>query len=105
MKLDITDKVCVGLNDGDSLPLERCVCGDLSEPWEGLVLDSDPHYKSECPKCGRKMWFSLEIKVWQELREEDRSSNRPLLPYTGEVSEETITLFSGGFPEGVYDDN
>ena len=104
LKLDITDKVRVGLNDGDRMPLERCVCGDESEPWEGLVLDTDPEDKSKCPNCGRKMWFEISIRVFQELREEDRSSNRPLVPYNRPISDELFTIMSGGFSEFDYDD-
>lgn len=104
MKLEITDKVRMGLNDGDRLPLERCVCGDVTEPWEGMVLDTDPEYKSECPECGREMWFSIEIKVWQELREEDRMCNQPLAPYNRPISPELFTIMSGGFPKGDYDE-
>lgn len=102
MKLEITNKVRVGLNDGDSLPLERCVCGQVAGPWE-WILDSDPEYKSECDTCGRKMWFSIEIKVWQELREEDRLHNQPLVPY--KAPKELNAVLFGGFPEGIHDDD
>lgn len=84
MKLEITNKVLVGLNDGDSIPLERCVCGDVSEPWE-FVLHTDKDDPNKCDNCGRKMWFEIEIRVFQEYEPKER----PLAPYTN-MSEELI---------------
>ena len=107
LKLDITDKVLVGgsLEGIEMIPLERCVCGlefpDWAFPlWLG---HSDSGDKATCPNCGRKMWFEVTIKVFQELREEDRLCNQPLAPYNKPISPELFTLLSGGFQEFACD--
>ena len=76
MKLDITNKVLVGLNDGESIPLEKCVCGDVSEPWE-FVLHTDPSDPNKCDICGRKMWFEISIRVFQKVRTEAHPRPEP----------------------------
>ena len=65
--IDITDKVAFGLNDGEFLPFMKCACGETFEPWNFILgMDSDPDYPKECPNCKRKMWFSVEIRVYEE---------------------------------------
>ena len=68
--LDITDKVRFGLNDAEFLPIKRCVCGKTFGHWD-FFIDSDPKYPTECPECGRKMWFALTIRVYQEATPEE----------------------------------
>ena len=65
-KLCITDKVRFGLNDAEFLPIERCICGKTFGHWD-FFIDSDPKHPTACPACGRKMWFSVGITVWQEV--------------------------------------
>ena len=65
--IDITDKVAFGLNNDECLPLKKCACGKEFDWWEFILgMDSDPGYPKECPNCGRKMWFSVKIRVYEE---------------------------------------
>lgn len=64
MDIEITGKVSFGLNDDECLPLKKCACGKEFAHWDfilGVYRDS-PH---ECPDCKRKMYFAVEIKVYE----------------------------------------
>jgi hypothetical protein len=65
--IDVTDKVCFGENDGEWLPLTKCVCGQ--ECWLSLGIYED--MPTECPKCKRQFIFSFRIKVF-ELEKNER---------------------------------
>ena len=60
---DITDKVAFGNNDDEFLPLLQCACGREFDPWS-FVISIYPDNPTECPECKRKLWFSIEIKVY-----------------------------------------
>ena len=55
MKKDVTDIVKYGENDGEWCPLYECICG-YSEQFISLSIYEDE--PDECPKCGRKYFFS-----------------------------------------------
>jgi len=61
---DVTDQVEYGLNDDELLPLKKCICGKTFASWNHLlgVYKDSP---TECPRCKRKYYFSVEIKVFQ----------------------------------------
>ena len=63
MVIDMTDEVVFGGNDGDSLPVQRCVCGKEFAPW-GFMLGMDSDRAKSCPGCGRKMYFEVNIRVF-----------------------------------------
>jgi len=65
---DITDKVEFGLNDDDLLPLLECICGQTFESWT-FLLNADENSPVKCPNCGRKLFFEVEIRVY-EIKEE-----------------------------------
>lgn len=67
---DITDEVEFGLNDGESLPLTKCVCGKKFDFWN-FLLSEGSGYPSECSECGRKMYFEADIKVYEIEKEND----------------------------------
>ena len=62
--IDVTDKVAFENNDDESLPLTKCVCGRVWETWN-FILDADKERLTECPYCKRKLFFDLEIKVYE----------------------------------------
>jgi hypothetical protein len=67
MDIDITTKVQFGDNDGEVLPLSRCVCGKRFDPWTFIlsVYREDP---KECT-CGRKLYFKNVISIFEVVTE------------------------------------
>lgn len=66
--LDVTDRVKCDNNDGELLPLTKCVCGKKFTPWDfvlGIYRD-DPN---ECDRCGRKLYFRNKITVYQVVKD------------------------------------
>ena len=64
MPIDVTPLVDFRLNDDELLPLTRCACGASFQPWDftiGVYADSP----TECPVCGRALYFSVEIHVYE----------------------------------------
>lgn len=68
MRKNITSKVKCNLNDGEFLPLTRCVCGEEFENWD-FLLNMESDSAKECPKCNRKMFFTVDIKVFEVVEE------------------------------------
>ena len=66
---DVTKLVDFGGNDGECLPITKCVCGECFVPWEFFIsICADDAYK--CPSCGRGLYFSLAISVYEVVEEE-----------------------------------
>lgn len=66
---DITSQVDFLNNDDELLPITKCVCGEEFDSWEFCVsiYENEAH---SCPKCGRKFFFRLGIRVF-EVEEEN----------------------------------
>ena len=66
---DVTNLVRFGDNDSECLPITRCVCGATFPAWEFIIgiYDDEPY---GCPKCGRKLYFSVSIRVFEKRDEE-----------------------------------
>lgn len=62
--LNVTSQVNFGDNDGESLPLTRCVCGSQFASWEEIISIYRDH-PWQCPKCGAKLFFSCNVNVYQ----------------------------------------
>jgi len=60
---DITSEVEFG-HKSKSLSLTKCVCGKEFYFWN-FILSEGSDYPSECPECGRKMYFEVNIKVYE----------------------------------------
>jgi len=61
---DVTDVVMWGDNDSEALPILLCACGAEFVPWEHIIsVYRDGAYP--CPKCGRKLYFTMSIKVFE----------------------------------------
>ena len=61
---DVTEVVEFELNDGECLPLTKCVCGCTYSPWD-LILDMGVARTMPC--CGRRLYFSTSIQVSEVL--------------------------------------
>lgn len=72
--VDITDQVeTFGLNDDECLSLTRCVCGEQFEPWD-FILSIYEDSPKECPSCGRQMYFSARIRVYEVQKETEHGN-------------------------------
>ncbi len=68
MRKDITSEVKFDSNDGDSLPLRKCACGATFDSWDFILHEgNDFRDPTECPKCGRKMIFEANIRVYEVM--------------------------------------
>ena len=61
---DITSQVQFGGVDGELLPLTKCACGQEFDYWD-FVLSIYRVEPDVCPNCGRKMYFKLEVTVYE----------------------------------------
>ena len=61
---DITKFVKVGDIDGEHMPLRECACGQQFDYWD-FILSIYPDMPTECPSCGRKMYFSYSVRVYE----------------------------------------
>jgi hypothetical protein len=53
-----------GNPDDESLPLRRCVCGQAFADWRlNLSVYAEDPLTMEC--CGRKLYFSQKITVYE----------------------------------------
>lgn len=68
MNKDVTSQVEFEINDGEILPFTKCICGEEFSPWNFTIsiYDDDPDV---CPKCGRKYFFQLGIRVFEVVEE------------------------------------
>jgi hypothetical protein len=64
-KIDITKNVDFGDVDGYSLPITRCVCGQIFELWNEVLPSLCDGDKWECPSCHRKLVFENSITVYE----------------------------------------
>ena len=63
-KVDVTELVDFGLNDGEYLPIIKCACGAKFDLWE-FSISVYPDAAKACPWCGRRFYFSVYIKVFE----------------------------------------
>jgi hypothetical protein len=61
---DVTHLVRFGDVYDESLPIARCVCGERFPRWD-FIISIYPDSPKECPKCGRKFYFSASVKVFE----------------------------------------
>lgn len=67
--IDVTGLVKFGNNDDECLPLTRCICGQEFGYWEHIIniyRDMAP----PCPNCGRKLYFSFSIRVFEVVSDD-----------------------------------
>ncbi len=68
---EVTNLVEIGSLYEEMLPVTKCVCGAQFGAWwdkapffdiNTCVFDPDIHH---CPKCGRGLYFSVDIHVYE----------------------------------------
>lgn len=67
---DITDQVQYGGDvDDESLPLTRCACGEVFGSWSFVlsIYRDDPRV---CPTCKRKLFFGVNIRVYEVIEQD-----------------------------------
>ncbi len=64
MKTDVTNSVYFGDNDGEALPLLKCVCGQEFQFWDE-ILGTYSDRPWTCAKCGVKLFFNFSIRVFK----------------------------------------
>ena len=64
MDKDVTNLVDFSGNDGELLPITKCVCGEKFVAWNfSISIYRENAYS--CPKCNRKLYLSLAIRVYE----------------------------------------
>lgn len=64
MDIDVTTLVEFDSNDDEVLPLRKCVCGTRFPPWK-LTLSIYRDMPVSCPTCGRQLYFTATIHVYE----------------------------------------
>ena len=62
---DVTSLVEVGSIDDELIPITKCVCGATFKNWGGFVISIYEDMPYRCPKCGRGLYFSIELHVYE----------------------------------------
>jgi hypothetical protein len=67
---DVTEEVDIGSIDDEHLPITKCVCGKIFEPWDFIIsiYKDDPY---SCPNCKRKLYFTNSIKIYEVVEKEE----------------------------------
>ena len=64
-KIDITDKVEIGMIDDECLEIKKCACGKAPDMW--ISIYDEDGYLTECSYCKRKMYFRNVITVYEVI--------------------------------------
>ena len=64
MSTNVTTKVDFLGNDDECLPILKCVCGKIFPAWT-FIISIYEDTPTPCPDCGRKLWFSMGIQVYE----------------------------------------
>ena len=65
---DVTPDVRIGrILDDYMVTLTKCVCGaEFSRG--GLTITAGEENASDCPECGRELYFTMDVKVWEKVK-------------------------------------
>ena len=64
--IDVTKDIRFGDNDGEYLPITKCVCGEKFNSWDfSISIYND--MLTECPKCNRKFYFRNSITIYEVI--------------------------------------
>ena len=61
---DVTELVRIGSVDDEFLSIGKCVCGAEFKGWDWTISIYRDH-AYECPKCGRKLYFAMSVRVFE----------------------------------------
>ena len=69
--VDVTELVEFVKDDSVSmrymrLALTKCVCGKTFEKWD-FIIDGESDPPSECQNCGRRLYFEVNISVYEVI--------------------------------------
>lgn len=67
--IDVTELVDFGGVDDELLPLTKCVCGAEFESWD-FVISIYPESPRTCRTCGRELYFSNAIHIYQKVNDD-----------------------------------
>lgn len=70
MDKDVTKLVMFGDNDGELLPILKCVCGERFDYWDFTISIYSDDWCS-CKACNRWLFFKIEIKVYEKVENEN----------------------------------
>lgn len=62
---DITSQVTVFDYQSDLISITKCACGAQFEPWGGFTIPANGRSSTECPGCGRKMYGSIQVRIYE----------------------------------------
>jgi hypothetical protein len=65
MDKDVTKLVSFQENDGECLPLIKCVCGKEFKSWDNVIGVYKEYSHENCSNCHRKFYFTNSIKVYE----------------------------------------
>ena len=65
---DVTALVEFKDNDGEALPLIKCVCGATFAAWD-CIISLYRDMANPCPKCGCQLYFRSSITVFEVVEE------------------------------------
>lgn len=68
--LDVTRQVQIGIVDGDTASINRCVCG-RAVLFPAMILFDRRRSAQACPMCGRRLYFRSEVRVFQVVDSTD----------------------------------
>lgn len=61
---DVTDQMSFENPDDELLPVTKCVCGAIFEPWS-MMVSIYKDTPTECPYCHRKFVFQNIIRIYE----------------------------------------
>lgn len=68
---DVTKDIWYDYNDGEALPITKCVCGYGFTPWEFVIYPDYGHGDiRKCPNCGAKLYWEQSVRVYRVLDDE-----------------------------------
>ena len=74
MDTDVTTAVEFDAPDEEVLPLRTCVCGTRFPPWTFTLSIYRDLPIAPCPTCGRRLYFTATIHVYEIVRPQAASS-------------------------------
>ena len=60
-------------NEDIQLPIRKCICGAAFDEWDFRVA-LYPELPNHCPKCGRALYFTVKIQVYEVVGNNDNGA-------------------------------
>ncbi len=63
---EVTSLVETGtIRDEELVPIMKCVCGATFRDWGDFTISIYKDSPYHCPKCGRALYFSMHLHVYE----------------------------------------